>query len=109
VRRDRRTHKKLLVTDNELLIGTSNWSGDYFEDRAAIVIREEDGYQEEGLVGQARAIFERDWQSDYAYPLGVYYETCLEGRAGVSAVYGNICEDEKDLSLLVSKQSESRE
>lgn len=50
LRRDRRTHKKFLLTDDALIIGTSNWSGDYFEDRGtgvAIVVRRDDGKRRE--------------------------------------------------------------
>lgn len=65
-------HNKYMVTDNTAYIGTSNWSGDYFVNTAgvAFVVREPEGHNNnETLRSQLEAVFLRDWNSNYSYPI----------------------------------------
>jgi len=76
--RERRTHRKFIVTDDTLLIGTSNWSGDYFANTTgvAIVMRQRQGPKDQPLISQAKQLFERDWRSSYASDLDDYMNRC---------------------------------
>ena len=61
-------HNKYMVTDNRGYIGTSNWTGDYFNGTAGVSVT----IQQEGqdsLPQQLRDIFSRDWKSTYAKPI----------------------------------------
>lgn len=52
--------------------GTSNWSGDYFVSTAgsALVVNQTGSRSPEPTVqSQLRAVFERDWNSDYSSPV----------------------------------------
>uniref|UniRef100_A0A8D3E2C2 5'-3' exonuclease PLD3 n=1 Tax=Scophthalmus maximus TaxID=52904 RepID=A0A8D3E2C2_SCOMX len=65
-------HNKYMVTDKIAYIGTSNWSGDYFEHTAgsALVVNQTASQSLEPTVqSQLKAVFERDWSSDYSTPL----------------------------------------
>ncbi|XP_037325069.2 5'-3' exonuclease PLD3 [Pungitius pungitius] len=65
-------HNKYMVTDKIAYIGTSNWSGDYFVSTAgsALVVNQTASQAPEPtLQSQLRAVFERDWDSDYSAPL----------------------------------------
>ncbi|KAF7278284.1 hypothetical protein GWI33_008637 [Rhynchophorus ferrugineus] len=67
-------HNKYMVTDNTAFIGTSNWSGDYFTDTAGVSFVLHDPVFERNashttIRSELQAVFERDWNSDYAYPL----------------------------------------
>lgn len=65
-------HNKYMVTDKIAYIGTSNWSGDYFVHTAgsALVINQTASQSPEPTVqSQLKAVFERDWESDYSTPL----------------------------------------
>uniref|UniRef100_A0A914HY77 PLD phosphodiesterase domain-containing protein n=1 Tax=Globodera rostochiensis TaxID=31243 RepID=A0A914HY77_GLORO len=96
VRRDRRTHKKFLLTDESLVIGTSNWSGDYFEGLGtgvAIVVRAL------GNATSSAKMFEREWDSEYAHSLDLYMERCVEAE-----VPDELCEGEKDAALLAPRK-----
>ncbi|VDK85473.1 unnamed protein product [Litomosoides sigmodontis] len=65
-------HVKYMVTDNSALIGTSNWSGDYFINTAgaSIVIQKHGTTLNSEIVGNLNEkIFMRDWNSIYASPL----------------------------------------
>jgi len=67
-------HNKYMVTDNTAYIGTSNWSGDYFIDTAGIGLVVHDPMDNRNIShitirSQLQAVFERDWNSKYAYPL----------------------------------------
>nr|CAD7577065.1 unnamed protein product [Timema californicum] len=68
-------HNKYMVTDNTAYIGTSNWSGDYFINTAGIglVVREPEGVynQSESIRAQLQAVFDRDWNSVYAYTMHI--------------------------------------
>jgi len=77
--RERRTHRKFILNDDTLLIGTSNWSGDYFANTTgvAIVMRQRTSAQQP-LIDQARQLFERDWKSIYASDLGDYMSRCYD-------------------------------
>ncbi|CAJ0609368.1 unnamed protein product [Cylicocyclus nassatus] len=95
ISRERRTHNKFMVSESAVIIGTSNWSGDYFvggTTGAAIVIKQKKGKR--ALIQEMRTIFERDWNSEYAHPLEDYFTGCIE--RGVQA---DFCESEKDPSL----------
>ncbi|KAI6652898.1 Phospholipase D3-like [Oopsacas minuta] len=62
-------HNKYMVTDNKGYIGTSNWTGDYFNSTAgvSVTIQQKDGNN--SLPQQLRDIFSRDWDSKYAKPI----------------------------------------
>lgn len=63
-------HNKYMVTENTAYIGTSNWSGDYFERTAgsALVVKQMgDG---DTITEQLRGVFERDWSSRYSVDIG---------------------------------------
>ncbi|XP_061537477.1 5'-3' exonuclease PLD3 [Phycodurus eques] len=65
-------HNKYMVTDQVAYIGTSNWSGDYFVNTAgsALVVNQTASSSPEPSVqSQLRAVFERDWNSAYSFPL----------------------------------------
>ncbi|XP_037534292.1 5'-3' exonuclease PLD3 [Nematolebias whitei] len=65
-------HNKYMVTDKIAYIGTSNWSGDYFVNTAgsALVVNQTESLSLKPTVqSQLKAIFERDWHSDYSTPL----------------------------------------
>ncbi|KPJ14385.1 Phospholipase D3 [Papilio machaon] len=69
-------HNKYMVTDRTALIGTSNWSGDYFTTTAGVSFvfqdLEEGGGPHNGTKDirmQLQEVFERDWTSPYAVPL----------------------------------------
>ncbi|KAK4881376.1 hypothetical protein RN001_004695 [Aquatica leii] len=67
-------HNKYMVTDNTAYIGTSNWSGDYFIDTAGIgVIIHDPVYNRNDshitIRSQLQTVFERDWYSNYSFPL----------------------------------------
>ncbi|CAD5222245.1 unnamed protein product [Bursaphelenchus xylophilus] len=100
IRRERRTHKKFVVTDDTVVVGTSNWSGDYFEGvgtGAAIVIQQQPGHQP--LIQKMRNIFKRDWESEAAHPLSDYITGCIDKTSKV-----DFCEYEKDKSLLINSE-----
>lgn len=70
-------HNKYMVTDNAAYIGTSNWSGDYFISTGGIglVVNQtaSDSPNATQPIRQTiQAIFERDWNSEYAHPLSKY-------------------------------------
>lgn len=57
-------------TKTHHFIGTSNWSGDYFERTAgsALVVKQMgDGGT---ITEQLRGVFERDWSSRYSVDIG---------------------------------------
>lgn len=65
-------HNKYMVTDKIAYIGTSNWSGDYFVSTAgsALVVNQTASKSLEPTVqSQLKAVFERDWSSDYSTPV----------------------------------------
>lgn len=64
-------HNKYMVTDAAAYIGTSNWSGDYFINTAGIgTVFEDVGRQNHASLRlQLENIFNRDWNSKYAFPL----------------------------------------
>ncbi|XP_037602245.1 5'-3' exonuclease PLD4 [Sebastes umbrosus] len=67
-------HNKYMVTDQVAYIGTSNWSGDYFLTTAGVglVISQQAPHpiwKTKALQGQLRAVFERDWNSEFAVNL----------------------------------------
>ncbi|XP_019940371.2 5'-3' exonuclease PLD4 [Paralichthys olivaceus] len=64
-------HNKYMVTDKVAYIGTSNWSGDYFLTTAGVglVISQHAPHpvwRTKALQGQLRAVFDRDWFSEFA-------------------------------------------
>ncbi|XP_076605005.1 5'-3' exonuclease PLD4 [Chaetodon auriga] len=67
-------HNKYMVTDKVAYIGTSNWSGDYFLTTAGVglVISQHaphSVWKTEALQSQLRAVFDRDWHSEFAVHL----------------------------------------
>lgn len=68
-------HNKYMVTDKVAYIGTSNWSGDYFMTTAGVglVVSQhapDPAGETQALQTQLRAIFDRDWNSEFAVHLG---------------------------------------
>ncbi|CAJ0582116.1 unnamed protein product, partial [Mesorhabditis spiculigera] len=58
-------HAKFMVTEDVAYIGTSNWSGDYFINTAGVAVisrKAENGT----IVEDLQAVFDRDWESEYA-------------------------------------------
>ncbi|XP_039992390.1 5'-3' exonuclease PLD4 [Xiphias gladius] len=67
-------HNKYMVTDKVAYIGTSNWSGDYFLTTAGVglVISQHAPHpvwKNKTLHSQLRAVFGRDWHSEFAVHL----------------------------------------
>ncbi|CAG4935737.1 unnamed protein product [Parnassius apollo] len=68
-------HNKYMVTDRAALIGTSNWSGDYFTTTAGVSFvfqNFENGLLQnvtQDIRRELQEVFERDWTSPYAVPL----------------------------------------
>ncbi|XP_042356795.1 5'-3' exonuclease PLD4 [Plectropomus leopardus] len=67
-------HNKFMVTDKTAYIGTSNWSGDYFLTTAGVglVVSQHAPHpiwKTKALQGQLRAVFDRDWYSEFAVKL----------------------------------------
>ncbi|XP_032063042.1 phospholipase D3 [Aythya fuligula] len=65
-------HNKYMVTEKAAYIGTSNWSGDYFVQTAgsALVVQQPGGGAGATVPEQLRAVFERDWSSQYSADIG---------------------------------------
>ncbi|KAM9168589.1 5'-3' exonuclease PLD3 isoform 2-T3 [Mergus octosetaceus] len=65
-------HNKYMVTEKVAYIGTSNWSGDYFVQTAgsALVVKQSGGGAGATVPDQLRAVFERDWSSQYSADIG---------------------------------------
>ncbi|KAL1505752.1 hypothetical protein ABEB36_005242 [Hypothenemus hampei] len=66
-------HNKYMVTDNTAYIGTSNWSGDYFTNTAGVSFVLHDPVFDRNtshitIRSELQAVFERDWNSEYAHP-----------------------------------------
>ncbi|XP_069763784.1 5'-3' exonuclease PLD3 [Narcine bancroftii] len=64
-------HNKYMVTDKVAYIGTSNWSGDYFENTAGVglVVNQTESRGSSPvptIAEQLQAVFERDWSSPYS-------------------------------------------
>ncbi|XP_072346425.1 5'-3' exonuclease PLD3 isoform X2 [Scyliorhinus torazame] len=64
-------HNKYMVTDKVAYIGTSNWSGDYFENTAGVglvINQSNSSWRSEGstVQEQLQSVFERDWYSPYS-------------------------------------------
>ncbi|XP_078097768.1 5'-3' exonuclease PLD3 [Mustelus asterias] len=64
-------HNKYMVTDKVAYIGTSNWSGDYFENTAGVgLVVKQNGSgkrsQDSTVQKQLQSVFERDWNSPYS-------------------------------------------
>ncbi|KAM7004140.1 5'-3' exonuclease PLD3 isoform 1-T2 [Passerculus sandwichensis] len=69
------SHTKYMVTDQAAYVGTSNWSGDYFERTAgsALVVAQPgpgSGSGSGSFRERLRAAFERDWSSGYSFDIG---------------------------------------
>lgn len=67
------SHNKYMVTDKVAYVGTSNWVGDYFTTTAGVglVISQHapQSVWETTLQSQLRAVFNRDWDSEFAIHL----------------------------------------
>ncbi|KAL1422217.1 hypothetical protein MTO96_022349 [Rhipicephalus appendiculatus] len=59
-------HQKMMVTDTAAYIGTSNWEPNYFIKTTGVglVINQNSS---DSIRGQLKAIFERDWNSNFTY------------------------------------------
>ncbi|KAF7639610.1 hypothetical protein Mgra_00000934 [Meloidogyne graminicola] len=81
-----------MLTDDTLIIGTSNWSGDYFEDLGtgiAIILKQiEENGRKPLIFKQIKNLFERDWNNN-----------CLNKKNNNNN-NDDICEKEKDPKLL---------
>ncbi|NXB57683.1 PLD3 Phospholipase, partial [Struthidea cinerea] len=64
-------HNKYMVTEKAAYVGTSNWSGDYFERTAgsALVVAQP-GAGAGTFREQLQDVFERDWGSQYSVDIG---------------------------------------
>ncbi|XP_017860102.1 PREDICTED: phospholipase D3-like [Drosophila arizonae] len=64
-------HNKYMVTDQVAYIGTSNWSGDYFETTAGIglVLKDPLPQMANSIRKDLESVFDRDWNSTYAHIL----------------------------------------
>jgi hypothetical protein len=109
--RERRTHNKFVVTEDTVIIGmsivtysnvsnnigTSNWSGDYFDGNTgvALVVRQNVS-DDRPFIDEMRSIFIRDWDSVYAHTLKTYYEL-FDRRNDAS-----FCQAEKDPALFAA-------
>jgi phospholipase D3/4 len=58
-------HTKYIITDGRLNIGTSNFTWDYFASSAGCSVNS----NHPTLRRQLQELFDRDWESDFAYPL----------------------------------------
>ncbi|VDK42833.1 unnamed protein product [Anisakis simplex] len=107
--RERRTHNKFLVSDNTVVIGTSNWSGDYFDGgstgAAFVAVQDEDSSHREAniigsvsLIDEMKDIFLRDWYSEYTHSVADYIDKCLLTKTD------SFCEVDKDPALLAENQ-----
>lgn len=70
-------HAKFMVTENMTYISTQNWSGDYFLTTGGLSV----GLMQPDFVSQVQAIFDRDWNSEYAHPLPPTPPTTAPGGA----------------------------
>ncbi|KRY32501.1 Phospholipase D3 [Trichinella spiralis] len=80
IARDRRTHNKFMVTENTVIIGTSNWSGDYFTTTTGLALVSHQNGLNRPFVDSIREIFLRDWKCPYAHALSTYIQHCLENN-----------------------------
>ncbi|KRZ29838.1 Phospholipase D3 [Trichinella pseudospiralis] len=90
IARDRRTHNKFMVTENTVIIGTSNWSGDYFTTTTGLALVSHQNGLNRPFVDSIREIFLRDWKCSYAHALSTYIQHCLENNNN-----SNMCENSK--------------
>jgi len=59
-------HTKYMVTEKLVYIGTNNWTGDYFLFTGGISYNIAGNLE---LITQIQSIFDRDWNSQYAFNL----------------------------------------
>ncbi|XP_051627866.1 5'-3' exonuclease PLD3-like [Manacus candei] len=60
-------HNKYMVTDKVAYVGTSNWSGDYFERTGGLgLVVAQPGGGSGTFREKLRALFQRDWESQYS-------------------------------------------
>ncbi|XP_051630289.1 5'-3' exonuclease PLD3-like [Manacus candei] len=63
----RMNHNKYMVTDKAAYVGTSNWSGDYFERTGGLgLVVAQPGGGSGKFREKLRALFQRDWESQYS-------------------------------------------
>ncbi len=74
---------KYMISDKSLYIGTSNWAADYFLQTAGVglVVHSEHSItttnnSSQTLLQQLTAVFERDWNSSYVWPLEEAIDKC---------------------------------
>lgn len=69
-------HAKYIVSDTRVNIGTSNWQWGYFHNTAGASINTDT----KALVQTAQAVFDADWNSDYAVPVALPSHGVVEGK-----------------------------
>ena len=66
-------HNKYMVTDKDALIGTSNWSADYFVNTAGVSFVSQETnhtcFRDHSLRESLSQLFDRDWSSGYTIPV----------------------------------------
>ncbi|KAF2069645.1 hypothetical protein CYY_009039 [Polysphondylium violaceum] len=58
-------HAKYMVTEQQSYVGTSNWSWDYFTNTGGLSYN----IFNANFTSQLQSIFDRDWNSEYTYPI----------------------------------------
>ncbi|XP_061084501.1 inactive phospholipase D5-like [Conger conger] len=84
-------HNKFMVTDTAVYMGSLDWLGNEFVYNAGVglVLRQAEGQEDQGatVLGQVKALFERDWFSRYAKSLQPNkLPDCSKLRTGQSAL-----------------------
>uniref|UniRef100_A0A915IM17 PLD phosphodiesterase domain-containing protein n=1 Tax=Romanomermis culicivorax TaxID=13658 RepID=A0A915IM17_ROMCU len=95
--RDRRTHRKFMVTENDVVIGTSNWSGDYFHSSTGVQIFIQQNHSSViknygPLIKMMRHLFLRDWNSENAHDINFYVKTCVSQNGDIIESKNKVCE-----------------
>ncbi|VDO21229.1 unnamed protein product [Brugia timori] len=82
MKREQRMHTKFLVTDTVAVIGTSNWSGDYFDGGtmgAAFVLNQTKvSLEKRHFIRNLIYIFLSHWSSNYTHDVLDYERECLQ-------------------------------
>ena len=68
-KKNEKKRKKIFI--KFVILGTSNWSGDYFVNTAGIgfVVRSLNETSSPTIVSDLQEAFDRDWASEYATPI----------------------------------------
>nr|XP_034966444.1 inactive phospholipase D5 isoform X1 [Zootoca vivipara] len=78
---------KYVVTDKAAYIGNFDWVGTYFNRNAGagLVIKQTDTGNKTSIIKQLKAVFERDWYSNYAKSLTTKIPNCLSFKHNKAA------------------------